>query len=207
MTAQAEATRAKELAGLIERVCSVCGKPIPHRAGEYPWQYRRRKFCSRSCGTIARNKRYEEPVSRRLTWSMAVDEATGCWNWTGPLKPDGYGRITIAGAADTVHRAAYRTWCGPIPDGMSVCHRCDNRRCMNPLHLFLGTNAENTADRDQKGRQARGESSGRAKLTDDDVRSIRMASGTYRSIAARFGVGESTVSRIRSRSGWAHVKD
>jgi hypothetical protein len=98
---------------------------------------------------------------------------------------------------------------GPIPDGLCVCHACDNPPCINPEHLFLGTNASNTQDRQDKERQARGERAARSKLTEDEVREIRQlaaAGETQRSIGAHFGVTDKNVGFIVRRQTWAHVQ-
>jgi HNH endonuclease len=79
---------------------------------------------------------------------------SGCIEWTGSKDPSGYGRIGIAGVRHRTHRLAWELVHGPIPEGIQVLHRCDNRPCCNVEHLFLGTNAVNMADRDAKGRHA-----------------------------------------------------
>jgi hypothetical protein len=143
----------------------------------------------------------------RLMEKVSVDPKTGCWNWTG-TKSRGYGYIKDGNAMRSTHRVSYEFHCGCIADGMYVCHRCDNRACLNPDHLFLGTSAENMADMVAKGRQARqrGTSHGRAKLSDNDVRAIRAASGvTHRELAERFGVGQALISFIRNRKLWSHI--
>jgi hypothetical protein len=113
---------------------------------------------------------------------------------------------------------------GPIPDGLRVCHRCDNRLCVRPDHLFLGTDADNAADRHAKGREAmgvrngrhtrpnttaRGMKGGRAKLTDDDVHAIRAdhAAGLagFKRLANRYGVDDSTIAAIVRRRTWTHI--
>lgn len=78
----------------------------------------------------------------------------GCWEWSGWRLPSGYGTLRIRAAKRTVlaHRLAYETWVGPIPDGLQVLHRCDNPPCINPAHLFLGTQRDNLLDSVSKGR-------------------------------------------------------
>ncbi|MER6171321.1 HNH endonuclease [Streptosporangium sp. NPDC001681] len=107
-----------------------------------------------------------------------------------------------------VHRVAWELANGPIPDGMKVCHRCDNPPCCNPAHLFLGTIADNNADRDQKGRQVslQGEEHGSAKLTADQVDAIRelaSADVPQELIARAVGIHKSHVSLISRGKTWA----
>jgi len=83
-----------------------------------------------------------------------------CWDFTGALDRDGYPKIKIGGTRFSAHRVSYHLHKGDIPDGLLVCHRCDNPRCINPLHLFLGTVRDNTVDASVKGRLATGERNG-----------------------------------------------
>jgi hypothetical protein len=101
--------------------------------------------------------------------------ANGCWNWQLYKDPAGYGRSKLHGHPIMAHRRAWILTYGSIPFGMCVCHACDNPACVNPIHLWLGTRADNDADRDKKNRQAKGEKMGAAKLTEDIVRLCRGA--------------------------------
>jgi hypothetical protein len=160
----------------------------------------------------------------RLLSKLEPDIETGCWNWTASRFPAGYGQIS--GMVDGVrrnlyvHRVSYEIHCGPIPDGMLVCHKCDNRICGNPDHFFLGTYADNNADRSNKGRNATGEkisgkrrsvhglANGRVKLTEADVLAIRAAAGGPRlKLAKKYGVGPTQISRIWSRESWPLLSD
>lgn len=104
------------------------------------------------------------------------------------------------------HRLAYEIGIGPIADGLLVCHRCDNRSCVNPEHLFLGTQADNMADMNAKGRGGwkTGSQHHRAKISDDDVREIRRSKGLLRQadLAARFGITQGAVSKIQRGDRW-----
>jgi len=95
-------------------------------------------------------------------WALVEQAGEGsCWIWQGSLDDDGYGRgPRVKGRHQAAHRVSWLLNRGEVPDGMCVLHRCDNRQCVNPSHLFLGTNTDNMRDRDLKGRQARGDRSG-----------------------------------------------
>lgn len=145
-----------------------------------------------------------------------VEKTAACWLWTGYINRAGYGTIGAGGRNATplkAHRVSWEIHNGPIPGDLCVLHRCDNPRCVRPAHLFLGTRADNAADRGAKGRTGHGVSLGTANggavLTNRIVREIRRlatAGATNRDIAARFGVAPSLVSMVKTGKRWTHVK-
>lgn len=157
----------------------------------------------------------DKPLERRL-WSR-VDRSGGpdaCWPFLGsPGNRGGYGQILVDGHNTPAPRAAWIVANGPIPDGLLVCHRCDNPPCCNPRHLFLGTHADNTADMVEKGRgkrppALRGVAHPGARLRDEQVKSIRLrlAEGvSQRQIARQYGVSQSQVSHIATGKHWTDV--
>lgn len=144
------------------------------------------------------------PIVDRFKEKFQVVES-GCHEWMGSLMPNGYGQIHLNGKTAYAHRVSYEIAKGPIPGGMFVLHSCDNRKCVNPDHLFVGTFDDNMADMVGKERQAHGEKNGHAKLTVEQVHEIRSAIGTQQEIAKRYGVTRSLVSMIRSGRIWRQV--
>lgn len=126
-----------------------------------------------------------------------------CWEWKSGLDKDGYGSISQNRKHYRAHRFSYELHYGPIPEGLSALHRCDNPRCVNPNHLFLGTSADNVADMLQKNRF------GRSKLTPEEVTKIRdlyeRGGVTHADLAAEYGVSGPTIGRIVNRKGWHHI--
>lgn len=125
-------------------------------------------------------------------------QPNGCIQWNGSLNNKGYGQIRIQKKLVSTHRAAFEVVNGPLAEDQQVLHRCDNPRCINPEHLFLGTPASNSADKVSKWRDARGFRLPHTKLSDGDVQTIRSAPGTQKQIAEAYGVTQSQVSRIKS---------
>lgn len=145
--------------------------------------------------------RIEEVLAERIS----PDTETGCFLWTGYKNNVGYGQIEVDGKIWLAHRLSWTVRRGPIPKGLLVLHKCDTPLCVNPEHLFLGTHKDNSADMMQKGRfnarslLAASRKRRIRKLTDDQVREIRVATGTVKDIARRFGLrSHSTVCDIRN---------
>lgn len=139
--------------------------------------------------------------TRGLLFEHHVEVGSGCWEWRGRRHLRGYGRYN----GQQAHRVAYLKWNGPIPADQLVRHTCDNRGCVNPCHLVLGTPAQNSQDMKDRGRQARGERHSQAKLTEEAVREIRSLIGKrvpHRAIAARFRVDPSMISKIKAGKAW-----
>lgn len=151
----------------------------------------------------------KQDLKTRFWAKVSPCPLTGCWWWTASPGPYGYGEIGVDGRTKKANRVAWELEYGPIPVGLHVLHRCDTPGCVNPEHLWLGTNVENAADRDAKGRLVRGERATFARLNASAVRLIRERSGrgeTGASIARDMGVGQSTVSAILLGKAWGHVR-
>lgn len=166
-------------------------------------------------GTTDDGPKPRAPLHQRLWAKIDKRGPDECWPWTGCVTAQGYGRIGRGGGRGGMmlpHRAVWEEANGAIPqDGPSyehvIMHTCDNRLCCNPSHLRLGSQADNTRDMDEKGRRvsAYGERHCCARLTEDDVRSIRASAESTRKLGARYGVSSRTISDIKRRETWRHV--
>lgn len=136
-------------------------------------------------------------------WSIP-EPNSGCHLWLANINHRGYGMLYWEGKMHTAHRLAWISAHGKIDAGLHVCHRCDVRACVNSDHLWLGTNAENMADRDRKGRGAdrHGLRNGRAKLTPEQVIAIRSDNRIHRLVAADYGVSKSLIGMIKAGQTW-----
>lgn len=169
-------------------------------------------------------------IEERLLSHTEECKFTGCWNCNYATDSDGYTSMRILGKSEKSHRAAYQLWKGRIPLGMLVCHTCDNPRCINPEHLWLGTPRDNMEDKVRKGRQSKvgnrgnvrgdkngsrthpgshlGERNGRSRLTEEGVRYIRMwalEGFSRKKIAEVFDISYAQVGFVIRATAWGHV--
>ena len=187
----------------------------------------------RAC-VLCRCPNYDHPrhISfEQRFWSRVnkCSSSSGCWLWSRQRDQLGHGKIKQGQTSLMAHRVAWELTNGKIPDGMQVLHHCDNPSCVNPCHLFLGTNADNVADKVAKNRQAqgkkhsacmretlqqyceripRGEQRGTAKLTAPQVLALRkeqQEGKTQRFLAQKYGLSQPTVWAILNRKTWTHI--
>ncbi len=147
-------------------------------------------------------------VTKKLE-NFIPEPNSGCWLWLGSVNALGYGMMSAPGrGAQAAYRMAWEMANGPIPKGMCVCHKCDVPSCINPQHLWLGTHIDNMADKYRKGRSnnPKGEAHGRAKLTEEAVREIRISPRAPKVIAAKYGVSPTQIYAIRAGLRWTHVR-
>lgn len=211
----------------VPRTCEQCGTvKMAHASAANRGQYR---FCGRACYDASRTPapKPERPAPRDPL-TVNVRRGDGCWEWTGPLMPNGYGQCSGGGRGthDYAHRRAWERASGePIPDGFGVYHTCDNPPCIRnddegtyavdgrllPRwgHLFLGTTADNVADKVAKGRQLKGEQIANAKLTEAQVREIRQRytgrRGEVTWLAREFRVHRITLRDVVLGVTWRHL--
>lgn len=175
----------------------------------------KKSHCQFLCSMhYARLVRHGDPLITKnnkslVTWEYLLscsitDEQTECIEWQ-KAKSKGYGAVFFNGKTVRTHCVSYILNIGNIPDGLFVCHHCDNKLCINPEHLFVGTQKNNIQDAISKGRMLLGEKNGHAKLTKKDIISIRQMDGFHRDIAKMFGVSRGCISHVKRRSTWKHI--
>lgn len=185
-------------------ICLGCGKEMWVRRVSWLWI---QNYCSHHCQNGEALERF---------WSRAKPVESGCWEWTGmKLLPPNlpYGRFKYFGKEIRAHRLSWMLSGRQIPKGMIVCHKCDNPKCVNPEHLFVGTYKDNMEDASKKGRMwspgnttTCGEIHPKAKLTEEAVRFIRSSSLSSRLLGIKFNVHRSAIKGVRRFKTWKHVK-
>jgi hypothetical protein len=199
--------------------CVICEKEFIASIG-----YKQKRFCSLDCygqsmegiekPSFWETASEEEKINRlKQSYEKYVIRKDGCWDWSGcPSKP--YGSLQYGGKYKRIdaHRGSWIIHNGDIPKGLFICHTCDNKRCTNPDHLFLGTPTDNVLDMIKKGRNntQRGEKASGAKLKEKDVLEIielLKTNKTMTSIAAQYGAHIVTIHNIKHKKTWKHLHD
>lgn len=143
-------------------------------------------------------------LKKNIIAKVEIDRVSGCWNFTGCVQGNGYARMTYQRITQGAHRWSYLAFVGVIPDGLDVCHSCDNRRCVNPSHLFVGTRKENMEDASAKGRLASGSCLPQTKIYGGQLSVVisRIVRGDkYSEIASDFGITPQGVGKIAIKNG------
>lgn len=148
----------------------------------------------------------QEALAKRIEAKANVTP-DGCWQWRLSTKPLGYGCLMWGGKLYRAHRLSYEAWHGPIPAGLFVMHACDNRGCVNPAHLSVGTARDNTHDMIFKNRMPRGERRHNAKLTPQAVLEIRESNLSNQALSDQYGVSRKLIINVRCRIGWKHIPE
>ena len=148
-------------------------------------------------------ERFNEKINQQGPQISYMD--TPCWQWLGCVVGK-YGQFQVSrGDKRTAHRLMYEITFGTIPSGLMVCHRCDNKLCVNPDHLFLGTHSENMTDRNNKNRQNKGTTVNTCKLTEESIPSIRNDSRILKEIANEYGVTIQCIWAIKKNLSWKQI--
>lgn len=199
--------------GSFFMLCTVAGccKPL-YSSGLCSTHYNR----LRTTGTLEEGKRSRASPEERFWRQVNKNADNGCWEWAGALRTTGYGQLSIGGRNGkqvSAHRYSWELHNGAIPmhsshHGMIVMHICDNRRCVNPAHLRLGTQKDNVNDMDVKKRrinaQPFGQKHGNSKFTDNEVKEIRNSSLNNAELGRIYGVPRQTIRYLR-KGGWKHI--
>lgn len=194
----------------MKKVCSVEGCSVQARSlGLCQKHYVRQKLYGNTSGGV----KPHAPLEERFWRFVEKKSACECWNWSGQIMPNGYGRVSAGSKLDGgigAHRVSWSLFNKrDVPHGMYVMHSCDNRSCVNPHHLSIGTPKDNTQDMIAKGRKRvvapLGEGNGKAKLTVEKVKLIKQSNLKTAELARQFGLSQNCIRGVRIGRTWSHV--
>jgi len=187
--------------------CEHCSDAFVRGPNQDSYNFRKKRFCSAECA--AYGSRPESPSLTERLFVHTKIQLGGCWLWEARKTAAGYGVFSYENRSVYAHRVSFELHNGPIPEGMYVCHKCDVRNCVNPDHLFAGTQADNVHDMQKKGRgrysPSLGQDHGCSKLTDGQVLEIRASRATAKECAEAYGVSDVQIYNIRNRKSWKHL--
>lgn len=178
--------------GIIFLCKCDCGKQK-----EVSWKLLKNEKKPRSCGCSRR-------INAKKRFLSLFEKTHGCWEWKGKLTNNGYGKFRSSSAS----RASYEYHIGEIPEGMQICHICDNRKCVNPEHLFLGSIKDNMRDKNSKNRQAKGSKIANSILSDSivlEIREKRLKGVQYQTLSDEYKISWYLVRCICKNRQWKHV--
>jgi hypothetical protein len=170
-------------------------------------------YCPKHTSILARHGDVNyKPLSllERFKIKMSKKTSTGCIEWLGNKNTHGYGCLSIKNKTESAHRISFELFVGTVTENMCVLHKCDNRKCVNPDHLFLGTAKDNAVDRSMKGRNydQKGSRHPASKFTEEQIKLIRNLHEKGKSqaeIARKFNATPGNIYNIISRKTWIHV--
>lgn len=186
------------------KICKYCSKQFDFKKGDSPDS----KFCSMMCSN--NNKKITHPEYIVELYNKKVIKTDDCWSWNGNKDQDGYAIFGCNKKTFKAHRVSWQIYNCEITNGLFVLHKCDNRICTNPEHLFLGTARDNLLDMIKKGRRvaAKGETHSRAKLKNENVleiRSLLKEGNSFGVLSKKFSVDRGVIRDIKHKKTWKHI--
>jgi len=183
-------------------ICEICGKNFHNK---YYLSNKIHRFCSKSC----RDEYRKTHILERFLSKIDAKDENGCMLWTASKDKNGYGYFRVSTKRkEFAHRYSWEETSGKISDNLFVLHKCDNPSCVNPEHLFLGNHQDNMDDMSKKHRAVHGNKHHKTKLTEQEVREIRVLyqnNNSQRSLAAKFNVTKNAIKCIVNNKTWKHV--
>ncbi|RVH21474.1 HNH endonuclease [Sinorhizobium meliloti] len=192
---------------MVDLVCHYCGTSFRRSYKISRTRAAKPQFCARSCQVADQKMRASERLQERFWERVKRGDDGSCWLWLGRRNETGYGLFDHNNRPHIASRFAYELTFGPLPAGLAACHECDNPQCVNPKHLFAGTQKDNMEDASRKGRVPggnglRGSLINKSKLSEQQARHILSSLDSASELAAKYGVSRAAIYKIRNRENW-----